>query len=147
MPLKIPRRLIAEMISHALEDDPDECCGVLVGSGDSALKSRRMKNVHGNRVSRYSMDPLELMDVQRDADAAGQQFVAIYHSHTYTQAYPSETDVGNAVESGWTDPYYVLVSLVEKTRPIVRAYRIGDDRSVAEVVISTDGQAYRSGGK
>lgn len=143
----IPRKIIAEMIAHALEQDPEECCGVLLGKDGAAESSRRMRNAHQNRVSRYTMDPLELMQAQNDADRKGQQFVAIYHSHTYTQGYPSETDVNNAVESGWTDPLYVLVSLVEKTRPVVRAYRIGEDRSISEVVITTDGQAYRGAGK
>ncbi len=143
----IPRKLIAEMIAHALEQDPEECCGVLFGKDGVAETSRRMQNAHQNKVSRYTMEPLELMQAQNEADRNGQQFVAIYHSHTYTQAYPSETDVNNAVESGWTDPFYVLVSLVEKTRPIVRAYRIGDDGSVNEVAIASDGQAYRGSGK
>ena len=147
MSLKIPRKLIAEMITHSLEQDPEECCGVLLGKDGVASTGRRMQNVHDNRVSRYTMNPLELLQVQNDADRKGQQFVAIYHSHTYTQGYPSETDIANAVESGWTDPYYVLVSLVEKTRPVLRAYRIGDDRSVTEVVIMTDGQPYRGSGK
>lgn len=147
MSLKIPRKLIAEMITHSMEQDPEECCGVLLGKDGTASTARKMQNVHDNRVSRYTMDPLELLQAQTDADRKGQQFVAIYHSHTYTQGYPSETDIVNAVDTGWTDPYYVLVSLVEKTRPVVRAYRIGDDRSVTEVVILTDGQPYRGGGK
>ena len=146
MPLKIPRTLIAEMISHSLAEDPNECCGLLIGGVDEAVRSRRMINVHENKVSRYSMDPVELIDAQQDVDDAGEKFTAIYHSHTYTQGYPSETDVTNAVESGWTDPLYVLVSLVEKTRPVVRAYRIGEDREVVEVPITTDGRAYRSNG-
>jgi proteasome lid subunit RPN8/RPN11 len=139
----IPRKVLAEMISHALEDDPNECCGFLIGKDGEATRSRRARNVHKNKISRYSMDPVEVMEIQQDSDAKGEVFVAIYHSHTYTQGYPSETDVNNAVDSGWTDPYYVLVSLVEKTRPVVRAYRIRDDRSVEEIVIVTDGQAYR----
>jgi [CysO sulfur-carrier protein]-S-L-cysteine hydrolase len=135
------------MITHAMELDPEECCGLLFGKSGAVTSSRRMKNVHENRVSRYTMDPRELIDAQRVADSRGDEFVAIYHSHTWTQAYPSETDVNNAVDSGWTDPYYVLVSLVEKTRPVVRAYKIGEDSAVEEIVIKTDGQPYRSSGK
>ncbi len=135
------------MITHAMEFDPEECCGILFGKNSVVTSGRRMKNVHENRVSRYTMDPRELIEAQRDADSKGDEFVAIYHSHTWTQAYPSETDVNNAVDSGWTDPYYVLVSLVEKTRPVVRAYKIGEDSAVEEIVIKTDGQAYRSSGK
>ena len=143
MSLKIPRRLLAEMIAHALEDDPEECCGLLLGRGGNAKSARRMRNAHKNKISRYTMDPMELMEAQREADERGEEFVAIYHSHTFTQGYPSETDVNNAVESGWTDPYYVLVSLVEKTRPVVRGYRISERGEVEEVVIRTDGKPYR----
>lgn len=143
MAIKIPRTVIAEMISHSLEDDPEECCGFLLGTGDEVTRLRRAKNVDKQKIRRYSMDPIEVMEIQQDADTNGVRFVAIYHSHTYTQAHPSETDINNAVDSGWTDPYYVLVSLVEKTRPIVRAFTIHEDKRVEEIVIITDGQAYR----
>ena len=143
MTIKIPRSVLAEIINHAYEDDPNECCGFLLGGEGEVARVYRARNVHRNKVSRYSMDPLQVMEIQQAADDSGEQIVAIYHSHTYTQGYPSETDVSNAVDSGWTDPYYVLVSLVEKTRPVVRAYRIGDDSSVQEVVVTTDGEAYR----
>jgi proteasome lid subunit RPN8/RPN11 len=141
--IKIPRTVIAEMISHALRDDPEECCGFLLGKDSVVTRSCPTKNVDAEKIRRYSMDPLEYIQVQQDADERGEEFVAIYHSHTFTQAYPSETDVKNAVGSGFTDPYYVLISLVEKTRPIVRAFRINEDKTVEEVVITTDGLAYR----
>ena len=88
------------------------------------------------------MPPMDLMRVESEAEAKGRKIVAIYHSHTHTQAYPSQTDVNNAVESWWTEPYYVLISLVEKTRPIVRAFRISDDGAVSETMIETDGESY-----
>ncbi len=142
MSFLIPKTVLASMISHALETDPEECCGVLLGDGDVAEETRRLKNVHPEPIRRYEMPALELMRVESDAEARGRKIVAIYHSHTHTQAYPSMTDVNNAVQSWWTEPYYILISLVEKTRPIVRAYRITDDSEVSEVVITTDGQAY-----
>ncbi|MBT3943173.1 MAG: M67 family metallopeptidase [Chloroflexi bacterium] len=145
-PLRLPKSLLAEMISHALDADPEECCGVLLGRGDEATRLRRIRNVHESRVNRYSMDPLDLIEAERDADGRSEEFVAIYHSHTYSQGYPSDTDVRNAVESGWTGPYYVLVSLVEKTRPVVRAYRISEDGDVVEQFIRVLGVGgYTSG--
>ena len=135
MPLKLPKQLLAEMISHALEQDPEECCGILLGKGENATRLRRVRNANENRISRYNMDPLDVLEVERDAD-----------SHTYSQGYPSDTDVKNAVETGWTDPYYVLVSLVEKTRPVVRAYRISDTGEVVEQFIHVRGAGgYTSG--
>jgi len=142
MSFLIPKTVLASMISHALETDPEECCGVLLGSDDGAEEARRLKNVHPQPVRRYEMPPMDLMRVESEAEAKGRKIVAIYHSHTHTQAYPSQTDVNNAVESWWTGPYYVLISLVEKTRPIVRAFRISDEGEVAEVVIESDGDTY-----
>ena len=89
--------------------------------------------------------PLLLLQAEREADTRGEQLTAIYHCHTYSQAYPSEIDTKNAVESGWTDPFYVLISLVEKTRPVVRAFKITDDGQVSEVPIKTDGEQYIGG--
>lgn len=130
------------MITHSLEQDPDECCGFLIGKDDEVARLCRAKNVSTDKRRRYSMDELEVMQIQEDADSTSEQLVAIYHSHTYMQAHPSETDVDNATNTGWTDPYYVLVSLVEKTRPVVRAFNITPEKEVIEVVITTDGMAY-----
>ena len=145
-PLKLPKQLLAEMITHALEQDPEVCCGLLLGRGNTATRLRRVRNAHESRVNRYNMDPLDVIEAEREADGAGEEFVAIYHSHTYSQGYPSDTDVRNAVESGWTDPFYVLVSLVEKARPVVRAYRISAGGEVAEQFIRVLGAGgYTSG--
>ena len=142
MPFLIPKTVLANMISHALETDPEECCGVLIGDDDKAEQARRIRNAHSEPIRRYEMPPMDLMRAESEAEAKGRKIVAIYHSHTHTQAYPSQTDVNNAVQSWWTEPYYVLISLVEKTRPIVRAFRISDDASVTEVPIATDGEPY-----
>ena len=133
------------MILHALEEDPLECCGVLLGSGDDeATEFVRISNVAEDKERRYSMDPLEQSAAEQRADADGRSITGIFHSHTFSQAYPSTTDVRNAVNSMWTTPVYVLVSLVEKTRPVVRAFRISDDGAVTEIVVTTDGNPYRS---
>ena len=133
------------MILHALEEDPQECCGVLLGSGDDeATEFVRISNVAEDKERRYSMDPLEQSAAEQSADADGKSITGIFHSHTFTQAYPSAIDIKNAVNSMWTGPVYVLVSLVEKTRPVVRAFRISDDGAVTEIVVTTDGKPYRS---
>ncbi len=142
LPVKIFRTCLADMIAHALRDDPNECCGFLLGVDGEASHVWQAKNIHSDKISRYNIDPGDVVKAQRKADELGGDIVGIYHSHPYTQAHPSDTDVRNAVESGWTDPFYVLISLVEKTRPVVRAFRISKNRSVQEVVIATDGRTY-----
>lgn len=135
--LHVNKLLISELLTHALESDPDECCGFLFGKDGVATEVRRMDNVHDDKQTRFFMDYREVEKVQRDADALGQDLLAIYHSHTYTHGYPSETDIETAVETGWVPHYYVVISLVEKTRPVVRAFWITEDAAVSEVFLET----------
>ncbi|MDP6667914.1 MAG: M67 family metallopeptidase [Dehalococcoidia bacterium] len=142
--LKIPRRLLAELITHALEDDPNECCGLVLGVGDEADEIYRMSNVNTKPISRYTMQPGELVEIQEKLNGSNRKFVAIYHSHTFTQGYPSKTDIKNALEVAGISNRHVIVSLVEKVRPVVRAFQIDRDSRVTELVIETDGVPYRA---
>jgi proteasome lid subunit RPN8/RPN11 len=142
--IKISRQLLAELITHALQDDPNECCGLLLGKGDEADELHRMSNVSGKPISRYTMQPAELVEAQEKAKKSDREFTAIYHSHTFTQGYPSLTDIKNAVEVGSISTRHVIISLVEKTRPVVRAFSINEKSEVTELVIQTDGDAYRA---
>ncbi len=65
----------------------------------------------------------------REIDDSGWDVVAIYHSHTHSEAYPSATDVRLAT---WSDAYYVLVSLLNREDPAVRAFRIEEDGTIRE---------------
>ena len=144
MSIKIPRLLIAELITHAMQDDPNECCGLLLGVGDEAVEIHRMSNVDRKPISRYTMQSGELVAAQEKLKETGREFVAIYHSHTFTQGYPSKTDIANAVKVAVISTRHVIVSLVEKTRPVVRAFSINGDAEVTELVVETDGQPYRA---
>ncbi|MBT3994500.1 MAG: M67 family metallopeptidase [Chloroflexi bacterium] len=142
--IKIPRRLLADLISHALQDDPNESCGLLLGNEHEADEMHRMSNVNSKPISRYTMQPGELVEAQEIAKKSNREFVAIYHSHTFTQGYPSKTDISNAVAVASISTRHVIVSLVEKTRPVVRAFEINAKSEVTELVIDTDGDPYRA---
>lgn len=144
MTIKIQRKLMGELISHALQDDPNECCGLLLGSGDEADELHRMSNVNKKPISRYTMQPGELVEAQEKIKKSNREFVAIYHSHTFTQGYPSLTDIKNAVKVSSIATRHIIVSLVEKTRPVVRAFSIDAESEVTELVIQTDGEPYRA---
>ncbi len=144
MTIKIQRKLMGELISHALQDDPNECCGLLLGSGDEADELHRMSNVNKKPISRYTMQPGELVEIQEKIKKSNREFVAIYHSHTFTQSYPSLIDIKNAVNVSSIATRHIIVSLVEKTRPVVRAFSINAESEVTELVIQTDGEPYRA---
>jgi [CysO sulfur-carrier protein]-S-L-cysteine hydrolase len=142
--IRIPRRLLADLISHALQDDPKESCGLLLGKRHVADEMHRMSNVNSKPISRYTMQPSELVEAQDKVKKSNREFVAIYHSHTFTQGYPSKTDILNAVAVANITTRHVIVSLVEKTRPVVRAFAINGKSEVTELVIETDGETYRA---
>ena len=127
--MEIAKRYVDEMVSHALEDDPDECCGILAGPDGKVVKLYRMTNTERSPY-RYSMDPKEQISVDREMDDNGWELLAIYHSHTHSAAYPSSTDVRMATwpdgTSIWPDAHYILVSLEDHDNPPVRAFRITD---------------------
>ena len=68
----------------------------------------------------YTVDPREHLHIDREAEAAGQAVIGVFHSHTHTEAFPSPTDVAQAPDPLW---HYVLVSLRDEV-PVVRSYTI-----------------------
>ena len=119
------------MIEHSKSEDPNECCGILAGTNGDISKLYKIRNASPSPY-RYVMDPQEMLTSIQDADENGIDLVAFYHSHTHSPAYPSETDTRMAVESGWVDFCYVLVSLEDEDKPVVRFYVIDSDGEVLE---------------
>lgn len=119
--MKISRLLIDEMIEHAQADDPDECCGLVGGVEGESLTVFRMENVAHSPL-RYEMDSTEQLKVYKKILEQGHEVVGIYHSHTRTAAYPSQTDINLA--SGWPDSVYYIVSLENPEEPYVKGFWI-----------------------
>ena len=88
-------------------------------------KLYRMTNVEASPF-RFSMDPGEIVKVDQEAGDNGWDLMAIYHSHTRSEAYPSDTDVriARGTEELWPDVAYVLVSLMDEKDPQVRIFLI-----------------------
>ena len=122
---QIEKRFIDEMVAHAREDLPNECCGILAGQGGHVLKLYRMTNVEASPF-RFSMDPAEIVKVDQEAGDNSWDLMTIYHSHTRSEAYPSDTDVRIARGTAelWPDVEYALVSLMDDENPQVRLFRI-----------------------
>ena len=119
--MKVPQEMLDEMIAHARGDAPNECCGLIGGSPEEALSIHRAENAEASPF-RYSIAPREQLELMKRIDDDGQQVAGIYHSHTRTPAYPSQTDINLA--SGWPDAVYFIVSLEHPDTPAVKAFRI-----------------------
>tara|TARA_B100000686_G_scaffold55331_1_gene59636 strand:+ start:560 stop:973 length:414 start_codon:yes stop_codon:yes gene_type:complete len=129
--IRISQKFIDQMIEHSKSEDPNECCGILAGTNGDISKLYKIRNASPSPY-RYVMDPQEMLTSIQDADENSIDLVAFYHSHTHSPAYPSETDTRMAVESGWVDFCYVLVSLEDEDKPVVRFYVIDSDGEVLE---------------
>lgn len=117
--------LVREMIEHAQQEYPKECCGLLIGPPGEPRELRRLRNIDPDPVMRYNADPKDLLKVNGELYERDWEIVSIYHSHTHTPPYPSKTDVARAFEP---NAVYALVGLADRGRPEVRAFTIsGDD--------------------
>ena len=114
--------MIDEMVAHAREEAPNECCGLVASSNGDAQRIYRAANAERSPV-KYVVDPRDQIRIQNEIDDYGWELGAIYHSHTRTEPFPSQTDINLA--RNWPDPLYVIVG-VAGAAPDVRAFRIVD---------------------
>jgi proteasome lid subunit RPN8/RPN11 len=119
------------MISHARREAPIECCGVLGGRDGRVLKLYQATNAEHSRYC-YNIEPQELFRINRECEENGWQFLAIYHSHPDSAAYPSPTDVHLAAL--WPESLYFIVSLLSPENPEVRAFRIRNGEVTEEKI-------------
>jgi proteasome lid subunit RPN8/RPN11 len=133
--MKIERALLAELAAHAVEEAPNECCGLFGGSDSRARTLYRAHNAFASPL-RYRVDDRDLFRiVEREIPDAGEELVAIYHSHPNSEAYPSQTDINLA--EGWPDPLYLICSLADPEQPSTRGFAIRDG-AVEEVELDVD---------
>ena len=134
--LRIAQEPYDAIVAHARRDHPDEACGVVAGPEGSDRPERfvPMVNAAGSPTF-YEFDPTDLLRLYREMDDRGEEPVVIYHSHTATEAYPSRTDIGLAMEP---NAHYVLVSTRScgnSDGPVeFRSYRIVDGEVTEEDV-------------
>ncbi|MFE3102030.1 Mov34/MPN/PAD-1 family protein [Nocardia tengchongensis] len=122
--LVIRADLVEAMVAHARADHPDEACGILAGSEGADRPERFVPMVNAARSPTfYEFDSDEHLRLWRELDAADEEPVVIYHSHTATEAYPSRTDVSFASEP---NAHYVLISTRDPQVHDLRSYRILD---------------------
>ena len=119
--MKLSRALYDEMVEHARAEAPNECCGMVASTDGVAHKVYRAVNAAASPL-RYEIDGAEQYRIQMEIDDAGHDLGAIYHSHTRSKPYPSQTDINLAF---YPEALYVIVGLAgEETE--VRAFQIRD---------------------
>jgi [CysO sulfur-carrier protein]-S-L-cysteine hydrolase len=132
--LKISQEQIDEMVAHAREDLPNECCGLIGGADEEAQTVYRARNAFASPFS-YRVDPGDQYRIiEKEIRERGEDLIAIYHSHTKSPAYPSQTDLNEA--ASWPEQVYLIVSLQNRESPEVKAFWLKDETIVeAELVV------------
>src|SRR5215207_5045698 len=131
--MRIPKAIYEELLEHAREDAPNECCGLIGGEDGVAKTVYRARNAEASPL-RYNLDPQDQFRIMTEMEERGEELAAIYHSHTGSPAYPSQTDINLA--ENWPDPLYVICSLADR-EPEVRAFAIRDGE-VEEVTLELE---------
>jgi len=130
--MRIPRQIYDELIAHAREDAPNECCGLIGGRAGGVETAYRARNAEASPL-RYNIDPQDQFRIMSEMEEKGEELSAIYHSHTASPAYPSQTDINLAAYPGVT---YLIVSLADGDRPL-RGFEI-EDGEVTEVSLTVE---------
>ncbi len=143
--------LLDDVIAHAREEYDAECCGMIAyeqngpAGSPRAVRVQRAKNVYaatpgghsssaripGMASKRFEIDGKDVLRAINEFDDAGWEIGAIYHSHTHTAPYPSQTDINFA--RNWPGVEWLIVGLAGE-QPEVRCYLI-EEGEVKEVPI------------
>jgi proteasome lid subunit RPN8/RPN11 len=135
--VRIARTLLDELIAHAREETPNECCGVVAVALDALPRAARVHRAVNMAASplRFEVDGKELLGLIDAIEQDGSELGAIYHSHTRTAPLPSQTDINFA--ASWPGVEWIIVGLADREAPEVRSYLIEDGR-VREVALEVE---------
>ncbi len=138
MNVAIGRRAHEDIVRHARETAPAECCGLLIGTGESIIEAARTNNLASD-PDRFEMDPADHIRTRRQARTRRLDVLGFYHSHPRSPAVPSARD---RAEAWYPDYLYLIVSL--RTDPAeVRLYRLNADGFV-ELQLDLQGDEQRA---
>jgi [CysO sulfur-carrier protein]-S-L-cysteine hydrolase len=132
--LDLDRATYDALVAHARSDFPFEVCGLLAHDGGRLVKHWEIPNA-ARSMTYYSMDPKAMLAAFNEMDDEDWELLAIYHSHTHTEAFPSPTDVELAF---YPEAVYLIISLQEPDAPVIRGFDIVDGR-ITERVVHVDG--------
>ena len=130
----IDAALMGQLIEHAQRDAPNECCGLIALSDRRAVAVYEMENLAASPL-RFEVDGAKLAPLLMAIEDAGQE-AAIYHSHTRSEPYPSQTDVNFA--RWWPGCEWLIIGLADSDAPVTRSFMIGEAGSIEELEVIID---------
>jgi proteasome lid subunit RPN8/RPN11 len=100
MALEIAHAALQTILADAARAEPQEACGLLLGSGLRITEARPCANVAPSPEIHFEIDPQALIDAHRAGRAGGPELIGYYHSHPSGPAEPSATDRAQAADDG-----------------------------------------------
>jgi proteasome lid subunit RPN8/RPN11 len=136
--LTLPLAIAEELLSHARSEVPNEACGLLAGSLATGVATayHPARNADASPYV-YTVHPDDLVRIVFGIEDAGEDLLAIFHSHTHTPAVPSPTDRRQAF---YPEAFYLLVTLADPDATpaeSLRAWRIRDGESAEVSLVLT----------
>lgn len=130
MMLNLKQSFCNQLIDHLQDEYPLEGCGILAGkAGEIAHLYPIANKLHSPTA--YEMDPQQQLAAMLDIEDNDWEMTAVYHSHPQGPQTPSATDIAQAY---YPDVIQVIVSLQDRSRPIMRGFLIDNGR-VTEIEI------------
>lgn len=130
--MRISSHLLDQVVTHALHDAPDECCGVIALKDGTAVAVYELENVlQGPKPLGFEIAGRDLLRLLDELEDAGHDLGVIYHSHPRSAPYPSQTDVNFA--AGWPGVEWLIVGTAGPD-PEVRSYLI-DGGEITDVPV------------
>ncbi len=127
--VRIPKSILERIIEHAKKEAPLECCGILAGKNGTIEKAYEVPNAEKSPV-RYSISPQDQLKIFEEMEKESLEMIAVYHSHTHTIPFPSETDVRLAF---YPEVASIIISLKEEA-PVMKAFWIREDAIYLEEI-------------
>ena len=121
MTSSLPGQIVDAVIAHARFTHPEESCGLLAVDATGAVRMAYCLTNRERSRYRFTVDPGEHYRAWRHAERNGWEIGGVFHSHGFSPAYPSATDVAGALDPTWL---HVVVGLADPDAPEVRSFRI-----------------------
>ncbi len=132
--MQITAEQLEQITEHAIRDAPNECCGLIAVRDGVVTRVLEAENEAASPL-RFEISGKALLTLIDEIEDAGDELGAIYHSHTRSAPYPSQTDINFA--AGWPGIEWLIVGTVDSP-PEVRSYLI-DGAEVTDVPVQIAG--------
>jgi proteasome lid subunit RPN8/RPN11 len=121
--------LFKEIVEQGLREFPNECCGVVASTPEGRpVKVYPVKNIDASPAT-YRLDGKEQLRISEEIEERGWETWGFYHSHTHSEASPSQTDRDRAF---YPETRYLIVSLQDREKPVLRSFFIKDGEVTEE---------------